>query len=68
MSLALKSSVSRSDTRYSTGLRISPRTVSSLSARTMALRASSRFVAVAKRWPNWESANSWTPPFAPTEK
>ncbi len=68
MLLLLKSSVSNNCTKYSTGLRISPRTFSSLRANTNAFLAASRSSPVANRWPNCESANSWTPPFAPTEK
>ena len=63
-----KSSVSSSLTRYSTAVRISPRTMSSLSAISSALRASSRFAPLANTWPNCESANSCTPPLAPTLK
>jgi len=47
-----------------------PKTLTSISfnAMTRDLRASSRVGPLAKRWPNCESANSWMPPFAPTEK
>mmetsp|Transcript_631 Transcript_631/g.2420 ORF Transcript_631/g.2420 Transcript_631/m.2420 type:complete len:262 (+) Transcript_631:1865-2650(+) len=68
MLLFLKSSVSRSCTRYSTAVRISPRTTMPLSAITSDLRACSRVLPVAKMCPNCESANSCTPPLAPTEK
>mmetsp|Transcript_37522 Transcript_37522/g.76971 ORF Transcript_37522/g.76971 Transcript_37522/m.76971 type:complete len:312 (+) Transcript_37522:4616-5551(+) len=68
MVLSLNASVSSSFTKYSTGLRISPRTSISLSASTSALRASSRVGADANKCPNCESANSWMPPLLPTEK
>mmetsp|Transcript_13494 Transcript_13494/g.41663 ORF Transcript_13494/g.41663 Transcript_13494/m.41663 type:complete len:271 (-) Transcript_13494:79-891(-) len=68
ISFALKASVSKSSTRYSTGLRILPRISTDLSASTRWRRAISRVAPDAKMWPNCESANSWMPPFAPTEK
>mmetsp|Transcript_11560 Transcript_11560/g.40205 ORF Transcript_11560/g.40205 Transcript_11560/m.40205 type:complete len:326 (-) Transcript_11560:1643-2620(-) len=68
MVFSLNSSVSRSWTRYSTAVRISPRTTMSFRASTSALRASSLVGPLANTWPNWLSANSWIPPLAPTEK
>mmetsp|Transcript_1996 Transcript_1996/g.7696 ORF Transcript_1996/g.7696 Transcript_1996/m.7696 type:complete len:457 (+) Transcript_1996:3685-5055(+) len=68
MVLFLKSSVSRSCTRYSTAVLISPLTTMPFRAMTRDLRASSRVLPVAKMCPNCESANSCTPPFAPTLK
>lgn len=66
--LSLNSGVSKSLMRYSTVVLISPRTSISFRAKTRAFLASSRVGPEANRWPNWESANSWIPPLAPTEK
>jgi hypothetical protein len=41
---------------------ISPRTRTSRRATTIARIAASRVSPFAKRWPNWESLNSWMPP------
>ncbi len=68
MRLAQKSSLSIMWTRYSTVVRMSPRMESSLRAMTMCWRASSRVEPHAKRWPIWESANSWTRPEESTLK
>mmetsp|Transcript_15343 Transcript_15343/g.33142 ORF Transcript_15343/g.33142 Transcript_15343/m.33142 type:complete len:302 (+) Transcript_15343:1551-2456(+) len=68
MVFSMNSGVPSSCSRYSTAVRISPRTSSSLRASTSALRASSRVSPEANRWPNCESANSCTAPLVPTEK
>ena len=81
MLLLLKSSVSSQTVRGTRPTaRISPRTFELLKSSVAkhhcgsrrAPSALSRFAyrssPVANRWPNCESANSWTPPFAPTEK
>ena len=68
ISLALKASVSSNSTKYSTGFLILPRISTDFKANTKCLRAISRVAPDAKICPNCESANSWMPPFAPTEK
>lgn len=66
--LSWKLGVSKRVMRYSTVVRKSPRIDNSLRAMTRFSRACSLFSPQEKQWPNWESANSWRPPEAATEK